>query len=94
MARQQARWDDVEAGTLKMPETAAMVYNRSFADENFDPAATDPATGGRLHAVYLAFMTPETTGIPIAPTGGGPWLMWPGNPSSHIRVAVPAKSPG
>lgn len=94
MERQEARWAEVEAGRLKMPETAAMVFNLSFATETFDPATTDPATGGRLHAMYLPYMTPESTGLPLAPTGGSPWLMWPGRPSSHVMVALPAKGPG
>ncbi len=91
MARQEARWAEVEAGRLKMPETAAMVFNLSFATETFDPATTDPATGGRLHAMYLPYMTPEATGLPLAPSGGSPWLMWPGKPSSHVMVPLPAK---
>ncbi len=94
MARQEARWAEVEAGRLKMPETAAMVFNLSFATETFDPATTDPATGGRLHAMYLPYMTPESTGLPLAPSGGSPWLMWPGKPSSHVMVALPAKGSG
>ncbi len=94
MARQEARWAEVEAGRLKMPQTAAMVFNLSFTTETFDPATTDPATGGRLHAIYVPYMTPESTGLPLAPSGGSPWLMWPGKPSSHVMVALPAKGPG
>jgi hypothetical protein len=88
-ARNRARWDEIEAGTLPMP-AAAMVYNLGFPTEDFDPATTDPATGGRLHAIYMSGATPESTGLPSTP-GDGPWLMFPGTPSAHVMIGLPAK---
>lgn len=88
MERNQRRWAEIEAGTLPMP-TAGMVYNLGFASEDFDPASTDPATGGRLHAIYMAGATAESTGLPATP-GDGPWLMFPGTPSAHVMIALPA----
>lgn len=89
MERNQRRWAEIEAGTLPMP-AAGMVYNLGFASEDFDPASTDPATGGRLHAIYMAGATAESTGLPATP-GDGPWLMFPGTPSAHVMIALPAK---
>ncbi len=94
MERQEQRWAEADAGTLEMPETAAMVFNLSFPNEDFDPVTTDPATGGRLHAIYLPYMTPENTGLPVVPTGPEPWLMFPGTASSHIMIGVPARQGG
>lgn len=90
-ARNQARWEEIEAGTLPMPDIA-MVYNLGFPTEEFDPAATDPATGGRLHAIYMKHATPESTGLSATP-GDGPWLMFPGTPSAHVMIGLPARAP-
>lgn len=92
MARNEKRWAEIEAGTLPMP-AAGMVYNLGFPGEDFDPATTDPATGGRLHAIYMPGATTETTGLPTTP-GDGPWLMFPGTPSAHVMIGLPAKAGG
>lgn len=88
-ARNEARWAEIRAGTLPMP-IAGMVYNLGLPTEDFDPALTDPATGRRLHAMYMAGATPQSTGLPAAP-GDGPWLMFPGTPSAHVMISLPAK---
>lgn len=90
--RNERRWAEIEAGELSMP-VAAMVYNLGFPDEEFDPATTDPATGGRLHALYIRNATSEATGLPTRP-GPEPWLMFPGTPSAHVMIAVPARPGG
>lgn len=86
--RNAVRWREVEAGTLPMPEQAAMVYNLGFASEDISPEV-DPATGGRLHAVYTPYATAESTGLPIQPSADAPWLMFPGEPSAHIMISLP-----
>ena len=91
---QEARWELVERGELSMPDTPAMVYNFYHDDPNFDPRTDDPESGGRLHAIYMPYMTPETTGLPKEAPNGQPWLMWPGKPSSHIMIFLPAKEGG
>jgi hypothetical protein len=90
--RDSVRWREIEAGTIPMPK-AGMVYNLRFASEDFDPATTDPATGGRLHAIYMAGATPETTGIPAVPAEG-PWLMGAGTPSAHVMISLPVREAG
>lgn len=91
MARQEARWADIEAGRLSMPESPTMVYNLQFPTEDFDPATMDPATGQRLHAIYVPYMTSESTGLSETP-GVEPYLMWPGKPSAHIMIPLPPSS--
>lgn len=88
--RQQARWQEIEAGNLPMPD-AAMVYNLGFDTEDFDPKGIDPAGGDRLHVLYMKGATPESTGLPTTP-GPEPWLMFPGTPSAHVMIAVPPEA--
>lgn len=90
--RNQIRWEEIESGKIPMP-AAGMVYNLRFPSEDFDPATTDPATGGRLHAIYMSGATAESTGLPVQP-GPGPWLMAPGTPSAHVMIGLPAKTGG
>jgi hypothetical protein len=85
----EVRWQEIEAGTLKMP-AAAMVYNLSFANTDFDPATVDPATGGRLHALYMPGATPASTGVSDRPSED-PWLMLPGTPSAHLMISLPRR---
>jgi hypothetical protein len=85
--RDEVRWREIRDGLLPMP-AAAMVYNLVLLDAGFDPATVDPATGRRLHALYIRDATAEDTGLPTRP-GDGPWLMFPGTPSAHIMYALP-----
>lgn len=86
--RNTIRWREVEEGKIRMPR-AAMVYNLRFPDEDVTPA-TDPETGGRLEAIYMAGATQASTGLPLQ-AGDGPWLMLPGTPSAHVMIGLPAK---
>lgn len=94
MERQEQRWREVEAGTLAMPDGPAMVYNLSGASDAYDPATGKVTGGSRLHAVYIPYATPESTGLTAQPGGGVPWLMWPGKPSAHIMIALPGEPGG
>jgi hypothetical protein len=89
--RDQVRWQEIEAGTLPMP-AVAMVYNLRFPGKDFDPATTDPATGSRLHALYIPGATTESTGVSARPSDE-PWLMLPGTPSAHVMISLPRKQP-
>lgn len=97
MERQEARWQAVEAGEIAVPEHAAMVYNLGVRDADattVDPDTLDVETAGRLQALYMPYATPESTGLPTQPAGGGPWLMWPGKPSAHVMISIPPKGGG
>lgn len=89
--RNEVRWREIREGVLAMP-AAAMVYNLRLPDADFDPATTDPATGSRLHALYMRDATAEGTGLPARP-GEGPWLMSPGTPSAHVMIVIPPRDP-
>jgi hypothetical protein len=87
--RDGVRWREIADGTLPMP-AAAMVYNLRFPDASFDPATADPATGRRLHSLYMRDATAEATGLPARP-GDGPWLMFEGTPSAHLMISIPPR---
>lgn len=89
-ARDETRWAEIAAGTLPMP-AMAMVYNLRLPSEDFDPATVDPATGNRLHALYIRDATAASTGLPAQP-GDGPWLMAAGTPSAHVMISLPPKA--
>ncbi len=79
------RWQEADAGTLPMPEDPATVY--IMHGQGFN-AETGEIEGAFLRwAVYTPWATPESTGLPIQPTGpGAPWLMFPGTPGAHIMI--------
>jgi hypothetical protein len=87
--RDEVRWREIREGVLPMP-AAAMVYNLRLPDADFDPAAADPATGRRLHALYMRDATAEALGIPARPADG-PWLMFDGTPSAHVMISIPPR---
>ena len=86
-AREDIRWKEIEAGTLKMPReprTLAVMTGAAF----------DATTGQVTEAytrwvVYTPFATPEATGLSTAPVPGGPWLMYPGKAGAHIMINPP-----
>lgn len=90
MERNRVRWQEIQTGELPMPDRG-MVYNLGYDTEDFDPASFDPATGNRLHALYIPGATVESTGVTSQP-GDGPWLMFPGTPSAHVMISLPRKN--
>ena len=87
VAREQVdtvRYAEIEAGTLKMPESPAALYSLTTKPDAVD-LATGVITGGQpLYVVYIPFATPESTGISAKPAPNAPWLMFPGTPKAHI----------
>ena len=92
MERQRARWEDIEAGELSMPDDPTMVYNLTFETEAIDPDTADWRDGPRLHATYIPYATPEQTGLTTESNPVEPWLMWPGQPSAHIMIMIPPQT--
>lgn len=81
----QRRWDEADAGTLKMPEAPATVY--ILHGEGFNAATGEVIEPFLRWAIYSPWATSETTGLPEAPTGpGAPWLMFAGTPGAHIMI--------
>jgi len=82
-----AREKEVQAGTLKMPEspTTLHIYYGSSDILNDE---TGEVTGGNYRAVvYIPYATGASTGLPLKPeVAGGPWLMDPGTHRAHIMI--------
>lgn len=81
----QRRWAEADAGTLPMPETPATLY--VMTGDGFDAATQTVSNAFLRWVVYTPWATPETTGLPAAPTGpNAPWLMFPGTAGAHIMI--------
>lgn len=84
--RIQARWDEFTAGSLPIPYGSV---NYILAGSGFDPATGEVTDPYLRWTIYTPNATPETTGITNQPSAGGPWLMFPGTPGSHIMITPP-----
>lgn len=81
-----ARLAAIQAGTLKMPDGPRMLFNLYAPGDSVD-TATGLAHGTvGLQVVYVPYATSESTGLPVKPGGGLPWLMFPGKPWAHIMI--------
>lgn len=83
--RDQTRFKEVDAGTLKMPKAPQMLYVTSGT-------AIDPATGAIAEAstrwvIYTPYATLESTGMPAKGGPGLPWLMDPGTAGAHVMIS-------
>ena len=82
----EKRWEEIDAGELDMPRHPAALHQLFGSDpsavtlENADEL-------GRLTVIYMAYATVEDTGLFGQPSGGGPWLMYPGKPTAHLMIS-------
>jgi hypothetical protein len=86
--REETRWKEIESGAIKMPREPRTLH--VLSGSGFDPATGTIADAYLRWVIYTPFATPESTGLPIRPVPGGPWLMFPGTPTAHIMIN-PAK---
>ena len=84
--RTQARWDEFTAGSLPIPFGS---INYILHGTGFDPETNEVADAYLRWTIYTPNATPESTGITPMPSSGGPWLMFPGTPGSHIMITPP-----
>ena len=85
--REETRWKEIESGAIKMPREPRTLH--VLTGSGFDPATGTIADAYLRWVIYTPFATPETTGLPIRPVPGGPWLMFPGTPTAHIMISPP-----
>jgi len=85
--RTQARWAEVEAGTLPLPYGTA---NYILTAEGFDAASAELASPSIRWVIYTPNATPESTGLSTRASASAPWLMFPGTPGAHIMITPPA----
>jgi hypothetical protein len=79
-----ARYAEIGAGTLKLPDHAAALYSLTGKADSVDVAAGTYGKARPLYVVYLPYATAESTGLPTKPAPNSPWLMLPGTPKAHI----------
>ncbi len=85
--REEVRWKEIESGAIVMPREPRTLH--VLSGSGFDPATGVIADAYVRWVIYTPFATPETTGLPIRPVPGGPWLMFPGTPTAHIMISPP-----
>lgn len=86
------RKQEVEAGTLKLPDAPSMTYVLSGEDANLNPETGELKDGHLRYVIYMPYATTESTGLPDKPlVPGMPWLMDPGTYRSHIMITPPPK---
>jgi len=85
--RVQARWDEVEAGTLPLPPGTT---NHILTGSGFDPETAEVQDPFLRWVVYMPGETGASTGLPEQPVApGAPWLMFPGTPGAHVMITPP-----
>lgn len=85
--REETRWAEIKSGAIAMPREPRTLH--VLTGSGFDPATGTIADAYLRWVIYTPFATPETTGLPIRPVPGGPWLMFPGTPTAHIMISPP-----
>jgi len=86
--RLKRRWEEADAGTLKMPEAPATLY--VLTGSGYDPATDTVADPYLRFVVYTPYATAESTGLSSQPIAeGAPWIMFPGTAGAHIMISPP-----
>lgn len=85
--RTQARWAEVEAGSLPLPYGTT---NYILTAEGFDAASAELVNPSIRWVIYTPNATPQSTGLSTQASASAPWLMFPGTPGAHIMITPPA----
>lgn len=82
------RFAEVKSGKIKMPTTAASLYQLFGPKGDFDNATGTVSKSRALFVVYMPGATESTTGLSTKPSDSKPWLMFPGTPKAHIMFSL------
>ena len=85
--RDQIRAKEVDAGTLVFPREPRMLY--VLEGKGFDTASGRVLDPYMRWVVYVSYATAASTGMPVKPAPGVPWLMYPGQAGAHIMFDPP-----
>ncbi len=91
-ARTRTRYEEIEAGTLKMPDRPAVNY--TLHGTAYDPASRSVAGEYRRQTIYIPYATAESTGLSTRASAAEPWIMFPGTPGAHIMITPPRPGTG
>lgn len=80
---QQIRAEEIRAGTLEMPVHAALYSLTGPMNED----TGKPDSVAALFVIYMPNATEESTGVGAQPSRERPWLMFPGQPLSHVMIS-------
>jgi hypothetical protein len=87
-ARDEMRWKEIAAGTLKMPREPRTLY--VLTGKSFDGATGQVVEPYLRWVIYAPYATPESTGLATRPmVPYAPWLMNPGTAGAHIMINPP-----
>lgn len=86
---QETRRQEIEDGTLSVPEKPMSLYSLTGNPEAWDYSTHALRSARPLYVVYIPYATVESTGLSTSPVSdGAPWLMDPGTPWAHIMVGT------
>lgn len=84
---------EVKSGNLLMPKQPASLFVFTTADEKYNRSTGEVVDGYLRYVIYIAYATPESTGLPLKPDAPGmPWIMDPGTHRAHIMINPPQKN--
>lgn len=84
----ETRLKEIEAGTLKMPEAPAALYQLFGGPTSLNLETGEVTEVRPLYVMYMPYATTESTGLSSqAPMEGAPWLMDAGLPWAHIMYS-------
>ena len=87
----EIRLKEIEAGTLKMPEEPAALYQLFGQASSLNLETGEVSDVRPLYVMYMPYATTESTGLSTqAPMEGAPWLMDAGLPWAHIMYSPAA----
>jgi len=85
--KREARKNEIETGTLKMPSEPSMVYILAGEEKNYSIETGELLESKIRYVIYKPYMTGESTGLLTKPQAPGmPWLMDAGTHRSHIMI--------
>jgi len=85
--RDQTRWKEIEAGTLKMPREPRMLY--VLTGKTYDPATGAVGNAYERWVLYVPFATAASLGMGTKAADNEPWLMDAGTAGAHIMISPP-----
>lgn len=84
--RDAMRFKEVDEKKLSIPKDAFLTV---MTGRSFDAATGQVAEAYTRWVVYVPYATGATTGLPVKPMPGVPWLMDPGTAGAHIMISPP-----
>lgn len=85
--KSEARKNEIDAGTLKMPAEPSIVYILAGEEKDYSAETGELLNSKIRYVIYKPYMTGESTGLPTKPQAPGmPWLMDAGTHRSHIMI--------